>query len=176
MKSYFEKDDIFHYASPYYDPVKAHEYYMRRRQLKGRTTTRLSDEGKEVWDYTKSQIGEEKKSAAKSLSEERERKIQEARDKILERTEQLNAKLEQLRRNKQFYNSAGLRRKLANDLRKVIAATRKAYQESKTSLDKKYEDIYQAEYDKISFEYAKPEKKKKSRKKKQETVKEGGSE
>ena len=25
-----------HYASPYYDPVKAHEYYMRTRELKGR--------------------------------------------------------------------------------------------------------------------------------------------
>ena len=24
-----------HYASPYYDPVKAHEYYMRTRELKG---------------------------------------------------------------------------------------------------------------------------------------------
>ena len=25
-----------HYASPYYDPQKAHEYYMRTRELKGR--------------------------------------------------------------------------------------------------------------------------------------------
>lgn len=24
-----------HYASKYYDPVKAHEYYMKTRQLKG---------------------------------------------------------------------------------------------------------------------------------------------
>ena len=28
-----------HYASPYYDPQKAHEYYMRTRELKGRSTT-----------------------------------------------------------------------------------------------------------------------------------------
>lgn len=36
-----------HYASPYYDPVKAHEYYMRTRELKGRrSTTKLNDEGK----------------------------------------------------------------------------------------------------------------------------------
>lgn len=27
---------LAHYASPYYDPVKAHEYYMRHRKLKGR--------------------------------------------------------------------------------------------------------------------------------------------
>ena len=34
-----------HYASPYYDPEKAHEYYMRTRELKGRSTTSLNDEG-----------------------------------------------------------------------------------------------------------------------------------
>ena len=34
-----------HYASPYYDPQKAHEYYMRTRELKGRSTTSLNDDG-----------------------------------------------------------------------------------------------------------------------------------
>lgn len=28
-------NEILHYASPYYDPVKAHEYYMKHRELKG---------------------------------------------------------------------------------------------------------------------------------------------
>ena len=27
-------EPLQHYASPYYDPVKAHEYYMRTRELK----------------------------------------------------------------------------------------------------------------------------------------------
>lgn len=31
-------DEIYHYASKYYDPVKAHEYYMQRRELKGRVS------------------------------------------------------------------------------------------------------------------------------------------
>lgn len=31
-------DEIYHYASKYYDPVKAHEYYMQRRELKGRAS------------------------------------------------------------------------------------------------------------------------------------------
>lgn len=31
-------DEIYHYASKYYDPVKAHEYYMQRRVLKGRAS------------------------------------------------------------------------------------------------------------------------------------------
>lgn len=33
-------DYLIHYASPYYDPVKAHEYYMKNRELKGRTSTK----------------------------------------------------------------------------------------------------------------------------------------
>ena len=45
-----------HYASPYYDPQKAHEYYMRTRELKGRSTTSLNDEGKKIWSYTKNNI------------------------------------------------------------------------------------------------------------------------
>ena len=40
-------EPLQHYASPYYDPVKAHEYYMRTRELKGRrSTTKLNDERK----------------------------------------------------------------------------------------------------------------------------------
>lgn len=31
-------DEIYHYASKYYDPIKAHEYYMQRRVLKGRAS------------------------------------------------------------------------------------------------------------------------------------------
>ena len=35
-------EPLQHYASPYYDPVKAHEYYMRTRELKGRQIGRAS--------------------------------------------------------------------------------------------------------------------------------------
>lgn len=39
-----------HYASKYYDPVKAHEYYMKTRHLKGYDTQgkTLNDEGKQA--------------------------------------------------------------------------------------------------------------------------------
>lgn len=37
---------LMHYASKYYDPQKAHEYYMRTRELKGRSTSTLTDDGK----------------------------------------------------------------------------------------------------------------------------------
>ena len=62
-----------HYASPYYDPQKAHEYYMRTRELKGRSTTSLNDEGKKIWSYTKNNIKSEK--AAKVKEEQEKRKL-----------------------------------------------------------------------------------------------------
>ena len=59
-------EPLQHYASPYYDPVKAHEYYMRTRELKGRrSATKLNDEGKKVWAYTKNEISSKKKEKGK---------------------------------------------------------------------------------------------------------------
>ena len=55
------QDVLIHYASPYYDPVKAHEYYEQHKQLKGRPTGRLTDEGKEIWKVTKMNIDKAKK-------------------------------------------------------------------------------------------------------------------
>lgn len=56
------------YASKYYDPVKAHEYYEQHKQLKGRTrsASSLNDEGKEKWEYVKNQIVTEKQSRLES--------------------------------------------------------------------------------------------------------------
>lgn len=57
------------YASPYYDPEKAHEYYMKNRELKGRSTSGLNEEGK----FTA-------KSIKEALDKERDEKIQTHRD------------------------------------------------------------------------------------------------
>ena len=57
----YNYNSLQHYASPYYDPQKAHEYYEQHKKLKGRrTTTTLTDEGKEAASYVKSQITDEK--------------------------------------------------------------------------------------------------------------------
>lgn len=85
-----------HYASPYYDPVKAHEYYMRTRELKGRSTTSLSDEGKKVWAYTKNNITTEKKTKVKEEQETRKQKIAELREKAAATREQITTKLKAL--------------------------------------------------------------------------------
>lgn len=62
--------EIRHYASPYYDPVKAHEYYMKNRELKGRSSTSgLNEEGKKAASYIRQQ-----------LINERKRKVSEHKD------------------------------------------------------------------------------------------------
>jgi hypothetical protein len=70
LESELPKDgELKHYASPYYDPVKAHEYYMKNRELKGRkSTTTLNDEGKAAAEYVKNQLDDERKSKVEALN------------------------------------------------------------------------------------------------------------
>lgn len=89
-------DYLEHYASPYYDPVKAHEYYMQHRKLKGRQRSALSDEGKEVWDYTKENITEEKKGKIEEAKTERDQQIEELRSRADETRERITQKLKEL--------------------------------------------------------------------------------
>ena len=76
-------DFLAHYASKYYDPVKAHEYYMRTRELKGRqrSTAALNEEGKKVWAYTKEQIDGQKKVDKAKAKLESEQKMKDLRAK-----------------------------------------------------------------------------------------------
>lgn len=69
------------YSSKYYDPVKAHEYYMQTRELKGRrSTTALSDEGKEKWSYVQDSIKTEKVNAVTEIKQTKERDIKTFRE------------------------------------------------------------------------------------------------
>ena len=66
LESSLPDESLKHYASPYYDPVKAHEYYMKNRELKGensrKSTAGLNDEGKAIAQYVKNQLDTERKS------------------------------------------------------------------------------------------------------------------
>lgn len=97
-----------HYASPYYDPVKAHEYYMRTRELKGRSTTSLNDEGKKIWAYTKNNIKTEKKAKIKEEQEKKNAKITELREKAEATREEITSKLKAL--NEQLSKEATSRK------------------------------------------------------------------
>ena len=64
------------YASKYYDPVKAHEYYEQHKKLKGRKSTAgLNDKGKASAMQVKAKLDEQKKSAIASYKDAMNRKI-----------------------------------------------------------------------------------------------------
>lgn len=90
-------EHLQHYASPYYDPVKAHEYYMKNRELKGRrSTSKLSDEGKKAWAYTKNEITTEKKEKVEVEKETQKQQVAELRDKASATRERISARLKEL--------------------------------------------------------------------------------
>lgn len=74
-------NEILHYASPYYDPVKAHEYYMKHRELKGRNSTAgLNDEGKAAASYVKEQLTTERKAKVEANKEDTTNQIDKLRE------------------------------------------------------------------------------------------------
>lgn len=75
-------DEIYHYASKYYDPVKAHEYYMRRRVLKGRASgvknSTISSSS------LQNPISGNKRTVTEAQREEMKARAEETRKEILE--------------------------------------------------------------------------------------------
>lgn len=87
MWSYNFPPELKHYASEYYDPKKAHEYYEQHKQLKGRRTTAgLSETGKAAAAYAKSKIDEERDV---KLASETERHAKEEEQRQKERQQSL---------------------------------------------------------------------------------------
>lgn len=91
-------EEMLHYASKYYDPVKAHEYYEEHKQLKGRRlASKLDDEGKKIWSYTKESITSEKKTSATAQQESRDRQIEQLRTQAKATKERISQRLQQLK-------------------------------------------------------------------------------
>jgi len=68
-----------HYASPYYDPVKAHEYYEEHKHLKGRTSSAgLNDQGREASQFVKKQLQARKKARIEQAKTKRDTTIKES--------------------------------------------------------------------------------------------------
>ena len=79
---------LIHYASPYYDPVKAHEYYEQHKHLKGRkgsskpSTSMLNEKGKQAAKYVKEQIQNERKSRVEASKNTRDTNIKNRSDSV----------------------------------------------------------------------------------------------
>ena len=171
-----EKDDeLKHYASPYYDPAKAHEYYMRTRQLKGRkSTARLNDAGKEAAQYVKEQLRTErnqKVDAHKTATDSNIESLRERKNTVVEshkavmraKIDRLKAKLKRMskgekRRNKERIqgqiaslreDNKAERKALMEDFKASRSSLRTDHKTEKTRLYNEYDQKYVDELDKI---------------------------
>ena len=128
------------YSSKYYDPVKAHEYYMKNRELKGRnkaktpeekaaaarkSTKTLNEQGKAVAKQVKAAINEERKAAYKVV------------------TQAVSAKIKELRKQ---WKSQGLS---AEEIKARVAEIRAEAKEQKKQIKALFEEKYLQELDKI---------------------------
>lgn len=156
---------LVHYASEYYDPAKAHEYYMKNRKLKGRSTSSLSDDGKDIWETTKSNIDNEKKTKIMEANLNKEIASHEAKikaesirrnivDKLKKLNDSLNAKYktdsdkltEEL---KVINNDKSLTKEQKEKKRQEIYAKRKALSANRKTESNNNSETIKAERTKI---------------------------
>lgn len=122
----FIEDFLEHYASEYYDPNKAREYYLRTRELKGRqkSSDLKSDAKKEAWSKAKAQNESEKQSALQLHAEKNRRDLalirglsQMQRQRIVEKFKDIFKKLSEEVQSE----SEDLAAKRKQDLEKISA-------------------------------------------------------
>ena len=143
-------DSLQHYSSPYYDPVKAHEYYEAHKKLKGRTSTAgLNEEGRKVASYVKKRITSEKKSRLDSNMQSRKSQIESrrsVRDRDVETHKaQMNQRIDSLRstlKNMSKEDRAKNREAIQNEIASLRAENRAKREELSAEYKKDAEGIY----------------------------------
>lgn len=128
-------DSFEHYASKYYDPVKAHEYYMRTRQLKGRDTQgkTLNDKGKQAKAYITKQVKEERDSVLKKEQSNRNQKIYSSSVEMANQIRQLQLQMKKLTPEK--------KKTLGKQIQRKIAGLREDNARAKADFQKKYSEF-----------------------------------
>ena len=136
LESELEEEQLKHYASPYYDPAKAHEYYMRNRELKERkSTAKLNDEGKNAAKYVKEQLTKERKSKVEFNKDIMQKKIDTIREQLK------NMSKEQKSQNKEMF-------------KKQISSLREQNKQERVRLKEEYETKYIRELDRMRSDAA----------------------
>lgn len=163
------EDYVMHYASPYYDPVKAHEYYEQHKKLKGRkSSSGLNEKGKEVWYGVKTNLAEEKSGKKERAAESRDEQISANADAVSNRISNLRDEYAALpaaekRARSRIYQREIERLRSANAKARDILKQR--YKDVAGALDSEYEEKEATEYDRIASDpqYQKQKKASKSR-------------
>ena len=168
-------NEILHYASPYYDPVKAHEYYMKHREQKGHNSTAgLNDEGKAAASYAKEQLTTARKAKVEANKEDTTNQIDKLREQkksniaahkaaMQRQIDQLRAKLSSMssadkQKNRDRISSsisalreqnAAERERLNAEFQEQSKYLRTAQKETNKNLKTEYDDKYLSELEKI---------------------------
>jgi len=140
--------ELYHYASKYYDPKKAHEYYEAHKQLKGRNSTAgLTEEGREAAQYVKKTLTEERKKMVAAEKEKTNSEIKAHSARVQFELAKLRIELDSgsVKNNPEKKNELKSKiQELVNDTinkRKELLDKFKAYSEEMIeTYDKKYED------------------------------------
>jgi hypothetical protein len=141
-------NELTHYASQYYDPVKAHEYYEQHKKLKGRTSTKgFSQDQKITAQYVKKQLTEERRAKTEQSKEK-------TKSDIKNHTRQMQSEIASLRimldsgaladdpeKRYEFRSKIEALRAANDKKRNELLAEHEKYSDSlKEEYDKKYED------------------------------------
>lgn len=159
---------ISHYASPYYDPEKAHEYYMRTRKLKGRKSTAgLNDEGKAAAKYVKEQLTSERKQVISDKKDEHTNINEAYKNQMQSKIDLLRAKLKRMskfekrKHRETIQNQITMLREENKSRRKELSEQLKNF---RTETKELYDEKYISELDKIKSDSKFIKIKKKSKK------------
>ncbi len=145
---------MMHYASPYYDPVKAHEYYEAHKHLKGRTSSAagLNEKGREAASYVKKRINEERKSKVESTKSRSKAEIKS----FVHKAQTEAARLRILLASDAYKNDPEKRYQALNQIKSMRSSIKKKINEinSKANSDIKnihteYENKYESELEKL---------------------------
>lgn len=173
-----EEDEIKHYASPYYDPVKAHEYYLKTRKLKSRrSTAKLNEEGKNAAKYVREQLNAERRHKAEShrkstnstidsLREQKKFFVEVHKNAMQRKIDSLRQKLkgmskeEKARNKEQIYEQIDSlrednkqeRQRLQEAFNAQSSALRSAHKDERARMKTEYDEKYLRELDKIRSE------------------------
>lgn len=93
-------EDVVVHASQYYDPVKAHEYYLRTRELKGRRA-RANGEGltsnqRIGFDYSKSEIEKARQAELEKAQLDVQAQVEAFRNEAMAKVEEFTAKVQEV--------------------------------------------------------------------------------
>lgn len=149
---------IAHYASKYYDPIKAHEYYEEHKKLKGRHKVTLDEEGRAIAKNVKENLNAEKKSAIEKSNEQHKATIQSNSAHLRNKVESLNKFLKQLSPKEKEVQKERIR-KMISSLRLRNQAIRDNLQEKHSTANQSirddYKQRYETEVEKIKKEHGK---------------------